>query len=102
MKSLAAPPRSAVRLLATVLPLVCYYVFGVYLQVPLTVGVWHAVLVGLSGASFDHPHASIELAEVHDGLDVRVHWPDGRQSTHVIHELRPVATAVGHQDRAQG
>ena len=26
--------------IATVLPLVCYYVFGVYLQVPLTVGVF--------------------------------------------------------------
>ena len=77
------------------------------IELPVTVGSWIAVLVTLSGEPVDDSRASIELAADADTLTVAVTWPDGLRTTHHLTDPQPVATTpvattVGHQDRAQG
>ena len=65
------------------------------------------MLVTLTGEPVDDSRASIELADDADTLTVTVTWPDGLRTTHHLTDPQPVvttpvATTVGHQDRAQG
>ena len=72
-------------------------------DLPVAVGTWSAVLLGLSGTSSDDPSlASIDLADAGGDLAVSVTWPDGQRTTHRSPDPRTAATTAGHQDRAQG
>ncbi|MEP6479255.1 MAG: DUF2264 domain-containing protein [Rhodoglobus sp.] len=73
-----------------------------FVDLPVAVGSWSAILVTLSGSSIGDTRAAIDLADEHGDLAVTVTWPDGQRTTHRINDPRTVVATVGHQDRAQG
>ncbi len=78
-----------------------------FIDLPVAVGTWAAVLVTLSGALADETQAAIELTDESGTLAMSVTWPDGHRTTHHLTDPQPdattpVAATVGHRDRAQG